>query len=287
MATDDIHHRNVIANGLRFHIAEQGEGPPVILLHGFPELWYCWRHQFAALANAGFHAIAPDLRGYNESERSSRISGFRCNELVSDVVELIGNLNIGPAFIVGHDWGGLIAWRLAAKHREFVRKLVILNAAHPAAYRRELMRNPMQWLRSYYVLLFQLPWIPEYLLSRRDFAALEHAWRRQPVHPQAFTAEDIAEYKAALIKSGMTGPLNYYRAAMRYSGDLFGPPQIIQSPTLIIWGEHEPFMSSYVNDHLEQWVPNVRVDTISDASHWVQNDAPETVNRLLIDFFKE
>ena len=287
MPRDNIYHRSLIANGLRFHIAEQGEGAPVILLHGFPEFWYSWRHQFAALAKAGFRAIAPDLRGYNDSEGSSRISGFRCNELVSDVVELMAAQNIGPAYIVGHDWGGLIAWRLAAKHPELVQKLAVLNAAHPAGYRRELMRNPMQWLRSYYVLLFQLPRLPEFLLRRRDFAALERAWRRQPVHPQAFTADDIAQYKAAFTKRGMTGPLNYYRAAMRYSRDLFDPPQTIQAPTLIVWGEQEPFMSSNVNDHLEQWVPNVRVETISEASHWVQNDAPEKVNRLLIDFFKE
>jgi pimeloyl-ACP methyl ester carboxylesterase len=239
-----------------------------------------------ALADAGFRAIAPDLRGFNESDRPAKISSYRINQLVADIVGLIAELNCGPVYLVGHDWGGLIAWRLAAMHPELVHKLAILNAAHPAAYRKELSRNPIQWFKSYYVLLFQIPWLPEFLIRRGNFAAIDHAWRRQPVHANAFTEEDITQYKLALTRSGLNGPINYYRAAMQFSRDLFGPPQTISVPTLVIWGERDPFMSSSVNDCLNQWVPNLVVHKIPDASHWVQNDAPERVNELLISFFR-
>jgi pimeloyl-ACP methyl ester carboxylesterase len=280
-------HRTIAANSVKLHVVESGQGDAVVLLHGFPEFWYSWRHQLRGLSDARFRAVAPDLRGYNDSDHPAKISSYRVNRLVADVAALIAELRCGPVYLVGHDWGGLIAWRLAAIHPELVRKLAILNAAHPAAYRRELSRNPVQWLKSYYVLLFQLPWLPEFLLRRGDFAALDRAWRRQPVHSGAFTDEDIAQYKLALRRSGLTGLLNYYRAAVRFSRDLFAPPQTIRVPTLVIWGERDPFMSSSVNDVLHQWVPNLAVHKISDASHWVQNDAPDEVNKMLVDFFRD
>jgi len=276
----------VIANGMRLHITESGQGDVVLLLHGFPEFWYSWRHQISALAAFGFRAVAPDLRGYNTSDRPKGVANYRTNVLVQDVVALVKQLDCGPIYLVGHDWGGLLAWRVAAQHPELVRKLVVLNAAHPLAYRRELRRNPMQWLWSYYVLLFQIPWLPENLLRARNFSALDRAWRQQPVHPNAFSNQDIEEYKKALRAGGLRGPLNYYRAAFRYSEDLFGLPQRISMPTMVIWGEHDSFMSVSVNEDLAQWVPDLVVNTIPDASHWVQNDVPERVNTLLIDFFR-
>jgi pimeloyl-ACP methyl ester carboxylesterase len=278
-------HRTIAVNSVKLHVVESGEGDVVVLLHGFPEFCYSWRHQMRALADAGLRAVAPDLRGYSESDHPAKISSYRVNELVADIAALIAELRCGPVYLVGHDWGGLIAWRLAAINPELVRKLAILNAAHPAAYRRELSRNPIQWLKSYYVLLFQLPWLPEFLVRRRNFAAIERAWRRQPTRSDAFTDEDIAQYKVALTRSGLTGPINYYRAALRFSADLFASPQSVSVPTLVIWGEPDPFMSSSVNDWLPQWVPNLVVQKIAGASHWVQNDAPEEVNKMLIDFF--
>jgi pimeloyl-ACP methyl ester carboxylesterase len=270
-------------NGIRLHIAESGHGKPVLLLHGFPEFWYSWRHQLPALSHAGFRAIAPDLRGYNESERPTSVVCYRTKTLVTDIVKLIEELKCGPVYLVGHDWGGLIAWRLAASHSHLVRKLIVLNAAHPAAFRRELRRNWRQWIKSHYVLFFQLPWLPERMIRAKDFALLERGWRTQPVNPDAFTGTDIQEYKQAFEK-GISGPLNYYRAAFRFSSDLFGSPQIVSVPTLVIWGAQDTFMSASVNDYLHHWVPTLVVKTIPDASHWVQNDVPEKVNTLLIDF---
>jgi pimeloyl-ACP methyl ester carboxylesterase len=279
--------RTINTNGIRLHAVESGAGEVVLLLHGFPEFWYSWRHQIPTLAANGYRAVAPDLRGYNESDTPKGIQSYRTNTLVADIVGLIEQLNCGPVHLAGHDWGGLIAWRVAAMHPELIRKLVILNAANPMAFRRELARNPIQWLRSYYVLLFQLPWLPEYLVRARNFTALERAWSRQPVHSNAFSEVDIEKYKMAFRTSGLTGPINYYRAAFRYSADLFSAPQIVSVPTLIIWGERDPFMSSSVNEELEKWVPNVVVQKIPDSSHWVQNDVPGSVNKLLIEFLGE
>lgn len=279
-------HREAIVNGVRLHFVETGQGEPVVLLHGFPEFWYSWRHQFPVLAEAGFRAIAPDLRGYNQSSRPAGVASYRTTTLVADVAALIEQVTGGNALVVGHDWGGVLAWRLAALHPERVRKLAILNAPHPAAFRQELQRNPGQWLRSAYVLFFQLPWLPEWAIRAGNFALLERAFRRQPVRPASFTPEDIAAYKRALSgPRGLSSPLNYYRAAMRHPDDLYGPPQTVAAPTLVIWGCHDPFLNERLTDRLAPWVANLRIERLPEASHWVQNDASEQVNRLLIDFF--
>ena len=273
---------------IQLHVEELGHGEPVVLLHGFPEFSYCWRHQVPVLSAAGFRAIAPDLRGYNLSDRPKGIGNYRANELVADIASLICKLPGGKAHVVGHDWGGVLAWRLAALHPELVHKLVVLNAPHPAAYRRILGRNPRQWLRSWYVLFFQLPWLPELILRSREFALLERTWKKDPVTQGAYSDADIAKYKEALRRPGaLTAAINYYRAALRWPGDLYGQPQSVSAPTLLIWGEQDRYLGSDLTEKLETWVPDLRVERIPGASHWVQNDVPEIVNRLLIGFLAE
>jgi pimeloyl-ACP methyl ester carboxylesterase len=272
----------------RLHCVEAGDGPLVVLLHGFPECWYSWRHQLPALAEAGFRAVAADLRGYNTTQPPTGVKSYRVRALLEDLAGLIEALGTGPVFLAGHDWGGVLAWRLAATRPELVRKLAILNAPHPSAMRRELWRNPAQWLRSWYVLVFQLPWLPERMLSRADFASLDRIWRRQPVNPAAFSAEDIANYKRAFGgASGLTGPLHYYRAALRYPADLNAPPQEVSMPTLLIWGLQDIALGPRLTRGLDAWVPNLRVMLLEDASHWVQQDAPQRVNQALIEHFRK
>jgi pimeloyl-ACP methyl ester carboxylesterase len=171
---------------------------------------------------------------------------------------------------------------------EWVRKLAILNAPHPAAFGEELRRNPRQWLRSAYTLFFQVPVLPELLLRAADFGLMARAWRRQPVHPGAFDDADLGEYQRALRRpGGLTGPLNYYRAALCYPHDLNDPPQTVTVPTLILWGERDPYLGVGLVERARRWVPDLRVELIPDASHWVQNDVPDRVNRSLIGFFLE
>jgi pimeloyl-ACP methyl ester carboxylesterase len=269
------------------HVVEAGDGPPIVLLHGFPEFWYSWRRQLPALAAGSFKAIAPDLRGFNRSDRPPGVHSYRQSALVADVAGLIEQLAGGQADVIGHDWGGVVAWRLVAMRPELVHRLVVMNAALPAAYARELRRSPAQWLRSWYAFMFQLPWLPEFACRRNNFAALEQAWRTQPVHPGAFTPDDIAEYKHAFSgPDALTGPLNYYRAAFRHRQDMFGPPQQIAAPTMLIWGERDPFATLQLITGLEEWIPQIRIERIPDASHWVQNDVPDRVNELLLDFLK-
>lgn len=277
-------HRTARINGLRFHYVEAGTGPLVLLLHGFPEFWYAWRHQLPALAATGFHAVAPDLRGYNETDKPRGVEHYRLDVLTSDVIGLIEHLQAPRAVIVGHDWGGALAWHVAIRHPEVVEKLVILNAPHPAAFVREL-KKPGQWWRSSYMLLFRLPWLPERLLAAGNYALLRRVLKRQPVRPGAFTPEDIERYCQALSQPGArTATLNWYRAAFRYRGQALGIRRPVQAPTLLIWGERDPYLGVGLTHGLEPWVPNLRIERLLNASHWVQNDAPDVVNQLMLSF---
>lgn len=284
--TDDFQFRHVATNGIRLHVAEKGVGPTVLLLHGFPEFWYSWRHQLRHLATAGYRALAPDLRGYNDSDRPRGVSAYRTKELVADVVGLLRHAGNPPAVVVGHDWGGIIAWRVASLHPELVRGLVILNAPHPTAFRSQLLRNPLQLVKSYYTLLFQLPALPEKVLAAKDFAIPAGALRRQPQHRDAFSPGDIALYKRAWRKSGLRGPVNYYRAALRHPSDLFASPQRVEVPACLVWGVRDPYLTMSLAPRSARWATHATVHLLPDASHWVQNDAPDEVNSRLLDFLR-
>jgi len=281
-------HRDAVVNGVRLHYVEAGAGPLVVLLHGFPEFWYSWRHQIPALAAAGFRVLAPDQRGYNESDKPAGVDAYRVEALTADVAGLIRHVGEARAAVVGHDWGGVLAWYLPVQYPELVDRLVVLNAPHPLAYLRELRRGG-QLLRSWYVLFFQLPGLPERLIRAGDFAAVRRMLRRQPVRPDAFTEEDVERYRVALARPGaLTAALNYYRAAVRGGGLRRAARKMrpIPVPTLLLWGEQDPALSVRLTEGLEAWVPDLRVERIADASHWVQNDAPERVNQALVNFLR-
>lgn len=274
-------HHEAVVNNLRLHWVEAGEGPPVLLLHGFPEFWYEWRHQLPALARMGFRAIAPDLRGYNGSEKPSGVAAYRIENLVGDVQGLIRHLGVERAYVVGHDWGGVVAWWLAMIAPEQVDRLVIINAPHPQAFRRELM-TPDQMLRSWYAAAFQVPLLPEAAFRANGFALLERIFRASSVRPGAFTDEDLRRYREAAARPGaITAMINYYRAAARYPGP---PARAITAPTLLIWGEEDQALSIRLTEGLDAWVPGIRVERIPGVSHWVPAEAPDRVNELLAGF---
>lgn len=284
---DQVTHHQAVVNNVRLHYVEAGAGPLVILLHGFPEFWYSWRHQITALAAAGYRVVAPDMRGYNLSEKPPRIRDYMIETLTDDVVGLIHHLGETRAAVAGHDWGGGVAWYVPMRHPEAVERLIVLNAPHPAAFAREL-RTPGQMRRSWYMLFFQLPWLPEALFRARGSAVLERTLRSDPVRRGTFNDEDIRRYVRAFNQPGApTATINYYRAlARRDPREAMREPPTIDCPTLLIWGEQDRYLGVRLTEGLERWAPGIRVERIPDASHWVQVDAPDRVNDLMLGFLK-
>jgi pimeloyl-ACP methyl ester carboxylesterase len=281
-ASIGLRHRFVEANGLRFHLVEAGSGPLVLLLHGFPEFWYSWRRQIPALATR-FRVVAPDLRGYNLTDKPE--SAYDYETLASDVPALIGALGERRAHVVGHDWGGMLAWGAAAHHADSVDRLVILNAPHPAAYLRELRRNPRQWLKSWYIGFFQIPGLADWLFRRNHARLLADSLRGSAREPSAFSEADLAAYRRSWLRPGaIQAALAYYRqlaASPPWERVRRLPP--IVAPTLLIWGLHDVALVPDLTEGVEAWVPTVRVERIADASHWVQHERPAEVNRLLLE----
>jgi epoxide hydrolase 4 len=278
---------------VRLHYVEAGEGPLVVLLHGFPDFWYSWRFQIPALAGAGFRVVAPDMRGYNLSSRPPEISSYAPAKLAADIRDLIAERSDGGesrAFLAGHDWGAAVAWLTAIRHPESVQRLAILNVPHPRRMIEGLRRPGRQLLRSWYMFFFQLPSVPERLLAADNFRAFRQLFAHD-ARARAFTPADIDRYVEAWSQPGaLTAMLNYYRAAFRRppapptGGSL--PP--VQAPTVVIWGERDRHLGAELAEPDRHDVPNLeRVVRLPDASHWVQHDEPDRVSELLIDFFRD
>lgn len=272
--------RTCEVGGITLHYAEAGEGPLVVLLHGFPEFWYSWRKQLPALAAAGFRAVALDLRGYNESSKPPEIDAYRLTELAKDVAGFIAQSGDVPCTVVGHDWGGAVAWFTAMLHGDLVERLIIVNSPHPVPYVREIRRSMRQKWRAKYQLFFQPPWLPELVMRRFRYRMLRRALARLG----AFTAEEIDRYVEAWAKPGaLRGMANYYRAAAR-RGATRGLMRPIAVPTLMIWGDRDPFFTRETLEGFGDYVPNLRIEHIPTAGHFVQTDAPDRVNELMIAF---
>jgi pimeloyl-ACP methyl ester carboxylesterase len=280
-----IRHERLAGDGVRLHVATAGKGPPVILLHGFPENWRSWRRQIPALAASGFSVYVPDLRGYNLSDRPPRRNDYQLDHLVADVVALIHATGHPRVHLAGHDWGGVIAWGVAGKYPQLVDKLVIFNAPHLDIYLKKV-RYPLQMLRSWYVLFFLLPRLPELVLSAENYSAVRHMFEQGPARKAAFSSSDVNEYIHALSQPGaLTAGLNYYRANLSVSVlRRFARMRPVDAETLVIWGDRDPALGTELLEGLEDVVPRLRIHRIPDSSHWVQNEAPVEVNRVFVDF---
>jgi pimeloyl-ACP methyl ester carboxylesterase len=270
---------------VRLHAVEAGSGPLVVLLHGFPEFWWSWRHQIPALAAAGFHVVAPDLRGYNLSDRPTRVADYGLRHLTADVAGLIRAMDERKAHVVGHDWGGGIAWEFAMLYPHMLERLAILNAPHPVRLQQAFLRSFSQLKKSWYMLYFQIPELPERFLAADDFKNLRRSLSlgrsgRVPL-------EQIQPYvDAARRADGLRGALHYYRAMMRslVTGRL-PKPEPIDAPVLVLWGEKDPFLGKELAQPPSSWVKNARVELLPNASHSVQLDESEQVGALLAQFF--
>ncbi|HEY7350487.1 MAG TPA: alpha/beta hydrolase [Ktedonobacterales bacterium] len=276
----------ITTNGIRLHAAIKGErGPLVVLLHGFPECWYSWRQYLHPLAEAGFRAAAPDMRGYNLSDKPEGVLNYQLPILTSDVMGLIQALGEQKAIIVGHDWGGVVAWRFAMEYPEAVEKLVICNAPHPARMQAEL-RHVRQLRKSWYVFFFQLPWLPEALLGRNLALFLERGMRGSAVRKSAISDDDLRVYAEALSQPGaLRAAINYYRAVVRWG--IYLPNLPITAPTLLIWGEEDIALGKQLVVGTERYVRNLRVHAIPNCGHWVQQEAADEVKQVLLDFLRQ
>jgi epoxide hydrolase 4 len=266
---------------VRLHYVEAGDGPLVVLLHGFPEFWFGWRLQIPALVDAGFRVVAPDLRGYNLSSRPKGIAAYAVDRVAADVCELVRERGAERAFLAGHDWGAFVAWVTAMHHPQVVERLAILNGAHPRRL-REGLRTPRQLAKSWYMLALQPPWLPERLVRARRWYLLRNGFEHD-ARPGAFTPQDIERYVEAWSQPGAaTAMINYYRALFRHRSHV----RRVDAPTLVIWGEHDRYLGAELAAPDQADVPNFEgVVRLPDASHWVQHDEPERVAQSLIGFF--
>jgi len=306
-----LEHRYVTTNGIRLHCAVDGDGPLVVFLHGFPECWYSWRHQLAALAPR-FRVVAPDLRGYNESDKPRDARSYAMPELIADVRGLIDAFGEREAVIVGHDWGGGIAWNFAIEEPAATRRLVVMNCPHPAIFAEHLRTNGRQLARSWYMFFFQIPWLPETLLGLGHARLVGDAIRRSVVRQDSLTDDDVRRLRDAASQPGaLRSAINYYRAVFRspeaqgswpnwlrrfVHGDrpregvrerLEDWPKIA-APTLLIWGENDVALGKELTVGTEALVSGpFEIKYIPLSGHWVQQEQPAVVNGYLLDFLSD
>jgi pimeloyl-ACP methyl ester carboxylesterase len=271
--------------GLRLHVAEAGpaDGPLVILLHGFPEFWFGWRAQIPALAAAGFRVIAPDQRGYNLSDKPAGAAAYRLDLLARDVFGLADAYGRSNFSLVGHDWGAAVAWWATTLRPERVERLAILNAPHPALWRRAMLEDPVQRAKSRYVQMLRMPWLPELMLRAGGYRGLSQALEGA-ARPEAFGKGELAQYREAWSRNGaLTGALNWYRA-------LFMQPLPVPAagslpmPTLVLWGDRDAYAEPRLAEESAALCATATVRHFPEATHWLAHDEAEAVSQALAAF---
>jgi epoxide hydrolase 4 len=299
-----LKHEYAEVNGVRLHYVTAGKGPLIVFLHGFPEFWYEWKDQLPEFGK-NHRAVAPDMRGYNLSEKPEGVDHYQMKDLVEDVRALAEHLGYKKFILVGHDWGGGVAWSFAIAHPEYIEKLVIVNCPHPAILARELAGNPAQQKASLYMLLFRSAQA-EPVLSANNYAALVDAVLGDGLKSGVFTEADKQAYIEAWSQPGaLTGGLNYYRAAnlgppvpvkegetpvpSATPGTAFGldaASLIVKVPTLVIWGEKDTALLTGNLDGMDKFVPDLTIKRIPDGSHWVIHEKPALVNGYIREFIR-
>jgi epoxide hydrolase 4 len=284
-----------LRSGLNMRIARCGpaDAPLIVMLHGFPECWYSWRHQLRALSDS-FDCVAPEMRGYGETDAPRGKTNYTLDKLVGDVADLIAALGRKRAIVIGHDWGGGIAWAVALMRPDVVERLVVMNCPHPRRLSEELRRNPRQMLRSWYMLFFQIPRLPEALFRWRNYALLERSMRDNAVQKDAFTDADMAYFREAFRNPySITAAINYYRANLRSgfmarSGENHWIDRKIESPTLLIWGEKDFALGKELTYNMDSlFSGHFILKYIPDGGHWVQQERPAVVNDYVRDFLAQ
>ncbi|MCC6809446.1 MAG: alpha/beta fold hydrolase [Deltaproteobacteria bacterium] len=277
--------RATLASGVTLRYFERGKGDVILFLHGFPELALSWRAQFR-LAEHGFRCVAPDLRGYGESDAPKNVADYAIGPLMADVVGIIDAVGAERVHLVGHDWGGAIAWEVARNYPDRIRTLSVLNCPPGPMMRQELLANPRQALRSWYMVFFQLPWLPERVMLRDPVTFMIRAFRGSAAKEtrERFTADDVLPYARAHERTKIAG-VNYYRAALRKPPKIAGAKWPLEMPVQLVWGLQDGALGPWFADEkrYEKVAKDFRVVTLAEAGHWVQQEAPERVNAALLE----
>ncbi len=272
-------------NGVTLHYVTQGEGPLMLMLHGFPEFWYSWRHQIPEFAK-DYKVVALDLRGYNNSEKPQDVSAYQMKELVADVKGVITGLGYESCVLVAHDWGGAIAWCFAYAYPELLEKLIIMNLPHPAKFANGLWTIE-QLQKSWYIFFFQLPILPELFIQANDYQAIASGFVDMAIDKTAFTQADINAYKDAAAKRGaLPAMINYYRNIFQgiFNSDKSQEWGMLDVPTLMIWGEEDTALGRELTYGTDEYVNDLEIRYIPNCSHWVQQEQPELVNQYMGEF---
>ncbi|MGB3402176.1 MAG: alpha/beta hydrolase [Microcoleaceae cyanobacterium] len=275
-------------NGVTLHYVTQGEGPLMLMLHGFPEFWYSWRHQIPEFAK-DYKVVALDLRGYNESEKPQDVSAYQMKELIADIKGVITGLGYDSCVLAAHDWGAAIAWAFAYANPALVEKLIIMNVPHPAKFADGLWTIE-QLQKSWYIFFFQLPILPELLIQANDYQAIASGFIDMAIDKSAFTEADLNAYKDAAAKRGaLTAMINYYRNIFQgfFSPDKPQEWRLLEIPTLMIWGEEDKALGRELTYGTEEYVKDLQIRYIPNCSHWVQQEQPELVNQYMREFITD
>ncbi|KAK7479577.1 hypothetical protein BaRGS_00029214 [Batillaria attramentaria] len=277
---------------VRLHYVSNGaeDKPLMLLVHGFPEFWYSWRHQLREFKDR-FRVVAVDQRGYGDSDKPKGVSNYALTTLTNDLRQLIPALGYKKCVLVGHDWGGLVCWAFAQTNPEMVERLIVMNCPSVDAYFKRLMSGFSQLKKSWYVSFFQIPCVPEMFMGLSDMNALTGMFtgKAMGVKSGAMTEEDVEAYKYTFQRSGFTAPINYYRALVRYPGlalyRLRQPELKVTCPTLIIWGCKDGALDTELAALSADTVSEeATIKYIEDSSHWTPMDRPELVNEYMRDF---
>jgi pimeloyl-ACP methyl ester carboxylesterase len=277
MNTEDHYHR---VNGITIHTVEAGdkEGDPIVFLHGFPEFWYGWKNQLAFFAEKGYRVIIPDQRGYNLSSKPAGVKSYCLHNLCNDVVALIHHLTDKKVVLVGHDWGGVVAWRFSLDHPQLIHHLVVINMPHPQVFSHTVKTDPVQMLSSSYAAFFQLPYLPEWISRAFGLAAFCRTLVKTS-NKHTFSRQDLAAYKKAWQQPGaITAMLNWYRA---HKYNKLPTSGLVEVPVLLIWGKHDQFLLSKMAQQSIDKCANGKLEMIDAATHWVHHEYPQYVNALI------
>jgi len=280
----EFNQQQISVNGINLNVVCTGkeDAPLIILLHGFPECWLSWKAQIKPLADAGYRVWAPDQRGYNLSDKPAGIDAYQIDKLAADVDGLRKAAGVEKFHLVGHDWGAAVAWWYALNYSDQLRSLTTINVPHPVVFKRTLSSNHKQLLKSWYMFFFQIPKLPEFLLSLGNFSRLAKGLKDSST-PDAFDQELINELKSAWGQPGaMTGMLNWYRAALRRPGK---PKQTkVTVPTRILWGEQDIALTAQMASDSEAFCNDVKLTYYPEATHWLPHDLPDTVTTEILQF---